>query len=223
MSDPITTNRPTPARIMNSLGGATVGLIAALTLISAAGFAAFSQDRPNQSQPQPPAQPQPESQPEQPQPPKTPASPIGALGAMLIEQIKSVEGCLGVETASLPANRVSIIAWFEDAEAAKRWFHHPVHQRLMFTGQQPGDIAEQRPPMEHVPPGVPVMVIATLTLSDRPQIPGVPIPISQISIELYTPLPGGASINGRLAPESLDIPHMRKIALPKPNADQPAR
>jgi hypothetical protein len=37
------------------------------------------------------------------------------------------------------------------------------------------------------------------------------MPISQISIEMYTPLPGGAAVNGRLAPEGFNIPHFRNL------------
>jgi hypothetical protein len=51
------------------------------------------------------------------------------------------------------------------------------------------------------------MVIASMTPAPAPQIEGLPIPISQISIELFTPLPGGASINGRLSPEGFPVEH----------------
>lgn len=138
------------------------------------------------------------------------ARPAANIGDILVQQLKGVEGCHGVESANLASGKAAIIAWFENAEAAKRWYYHPMHQRLMFTGNQPGD-AEQRKPLEHVEPDIPIMVIACITFSDRPEIPGVPMPISQISIEMYTPLPGGASINGRLTPEAINIEHMRKI------------
>lgn len=155
-----------------------------------------------------------------PSPPAAPGSPPGAaqamgLGQMLVQQIKSVDGCLGVETAALTSGKNVIIAWFENAEAARRWYDHPVHQRLMSGGQagQPGEQPAERKALAHVPPDVPVMVMACITMSERPEIPGVPIPISQISIEMYTPLDGGAAINGRLTPESINIEHMRRITL----------
>ena len=58
------------------------------------------------------------------------------------------------------------------------------------------------------------MVIASLTFSDRPQIDGIPIPISQISIEVYQAAPGGAYINGKLAPESFKVEHMKNLTTP---------
>ena len=64
--------------------------------------------------------------------------------------------------------------------------------------------------MEHVDDEAqPVMVIATLTPSDKPELPGMKIPISQISIELFAALPGGAQISGRVSPETFRVPHMR--------------
>ena len=67
-------------------------------------------------------------------------------------------------------------------------------------------------PLAHVPDDQgPIMVIATITPSDTPEIEGFPVPISQISIELFAPLPGGAHVNGRLAPEAFEVEHMRDL------------
>jgi hypothetical protein len=37
------------------------------------------------------------------------------------------------------------------------------------------------------------------------------LPISQIAIELYTPLPGGLSLGGTFAPEGMEVPHMIQL------------
>jgi len=71
-------------------------------------------------------------------------------------------------------------------------------------------------PLAHVEEGVPLMVIAAITFSQRPEIQGVPMPISQISIEVFQAAPGGAYINGKLAPEAFKVEHMKNFSAPKP-------
>lgn len=131
------------------------------------------------------------------------------MGARLIEGLKKTEGCLGVEAGQFRGGKNTIIAWFENKEAVERWYYSPMHQFMM--NAMGG--AEDRKPLEHVTdPKVPVMVMATITLSDTPVVPG-PVPFSQISIELYTPLPGGAMINGRLAPKEFPVKHFRDLTV----------
>lgn len=130
------------------------------------------------------------------------------MGRQLVEGLRSTEGCLGVQTGDTDAGHSMIMAWFENKAAATRWYDSPVHRgmmQMMGSGDGGQDTGE---PMEHVADDVPIFVMAAITFSDRPEIPGVPIPIKQISIEMYTPLPGGAFINGRVAPDSLKVPHM---------------
>lgn len=135
------------------------------------------------------------------------------IGRMLLDGLKSVEGCLGAETAQFSNGKVAIFGWFKDAEAARRWYYHPVHARLM---QMAGDDAERPKPLAHVPDDTPVLVIATIRPTDQPKIPGVPLPIDMISIEMFTPAPGGAYINGRLSPETFEVKHMRKLVIEAP-------
>lgn len=128
------------------------------------------------------------------------------MGRMLVEGLKSTPGCLGVTTGDTDDGLSFIMAWFENAESARKWYYHPVHVRMT---QMAGGV-ERQAPLEHVTDeDAPVMVIASLRFTDKPEIPNIPIPISQISIELYTPLPGGAMVNGRMAPEAMPIPHMK--------------
>ncbi len=46
---------------------------------------------------------------------------------------------------------------------------------------------------------------SVMRMSDRPQVPGVQMPVSQIAIELYAPLPGGIAAGGRFAPATVKV------------------
>ncbi len=132
------------------------------------------------------------------------------FGRMLLEGLRATEGCVGVEAAQMQSGKLTIIAWFEDKAAVERWYYSEMHRRMM---EGVGSDPEDNPPMTHVEnPDLPVMVMASVTMGGgadgRGAIPGS-IPASQLSIELYTPLPGGAAFNGRLTPEAIEIPHFR--------------
>lgn len=139
----------------------------------------------------------------------------GLMGSpdMLVNGLKSVDGCLHVDLAQWQSGKATIAAWFRDVESVKRWYHHPIHRAVM-GGVAAGE--ERRPPMEHVDPDAgPILVLATITPTQDGAngIEGIPMPISQISIELFEPLPGGASVNGRLAPDTFEVPHHRGVRL----------
>ncbi len=140
--------------------------------------------------------------------PAPPARSGGDMAQTLIDALRATEGCLGADAAQFRSGKLAIVAWFENAEAARRWYRSETHARfLAMAGAPPAD----REPLSHVEdPDAPVMVVAALTFGGRPIRPGG-MPMSQISIELYTPLPGGASVNGRLAPDGFDIPHFRRL------------
>ncbi|MFU8828843.1 MAG: hypothetical protein ACNA8P_05340 [Phycisphaerales bacterium] len=153
-----------------------------------------------------PAATQPAGQPQQPGP--------GGMGQLLLDSLRSVEGCLGADAGEMASGKNVIIGWFQDAEAARRWYAHPTHRALMGNaGARPN---EDDKPLAHVEEGVPLMVIAAITFSQRPEIQGVPMPISQISIEVFQAAPGGAYINGKLAPEAFKVEHMKNFSAPKP-------
>ncbi|MDX9912174.1 MAG: hypothetical protein RBS39_10110 [Phycisphaerales bacterium] len=160
------------------------------------------------AQPATPAQAQPAGQPQgQPGRGRAPGGGFGFNPMELVGALKQTEGCLGVELAGTMGGKRSIIAWFKDPESVKRWYRSDTHQRMM------GEFAkgaEGHQPLAHIGDYAgPVMVMATITPSDKAQLDGVELPISQISIELYAPLPGGAFVGGRLAPEGFEVPHMR--------------
>ncbi|MCW5756396.1 MAG: hypothetical protein KIT54_04080 [Phycisphaeraceae bacterium] len=141
---------------------------------------------------------------------------VADLGQQLVEAMRSVPGCLDAQTGRMASGKSVIIGWFEDVHAARRWYDHPMHRGMMgrlgpAAGGDGGGGARGPLPLAHVPEGVPLMIVASVTFTDRPSIPGVPMPISQIGIEVFAPVPGGATINGRLSPESFPVEHMRHL------------
>ena len=125
----------------------------------------------------------------------------------LVGGLQAIEGCLGVETAMTASGKQVIFAWFEDKEAVLRWYHSDMHQgvqRGFFPGQEFGT------PLEGVPDDTgPIMAVASITMADEPQFEQTQLPISQIAIELYSPLTGGIFLGGRFAPDALQVPNMK--------------
>ena len=74
-----------------------------------------------------------------------PGNPGDGMGQMLIAGLKSVEGCLGVDAGEMMSGRRSIFAWFENKAAARRWYDHPVHQRMMAMMGRRRSAAGSRP------------------------------------------------------------------------------
>ncbi len=141
--------------------------------------------------------------------PQQPQDQAQGFARQLIDGLKATEGCLGVDAAQFQSGKNTIVAWFENKAAVERWYMSPTHQFMMrAVGADPG----ARAPLEHVTDEkAPVMVMASITMGGENPIPG-PVPFSQISIELYTPLPGGAMINGRLAPKKFPVKHFRDLS-----------
>ncbi|MFG0298773.1 MAG: hypothetical protein ACF8K1_04135 [Phycisphaerales bacterium JB047] len=130
------------------------------------------------------------------------------IGAMLIRGLNNSPGCFKVITAQTSVGSNSIIAWFENKAAVEEWYYSNTHTRVMgMVGSDP----DTKKPMAHVEDeNIPVMVMASITLAEKGVLPG-PMPVSQISIELYTPLDAGASVNGRLMPEEIKLEHFNAI------------
>ena len=140
----------------------------------------------------------------------------------LVAGLKATQGCLGVETARTSSGKNVIFAWFEDKKAALRWYTSKMHMQVMSMA---GPLPEGRPaPLAGVPnDSGPILAIASITPTDKPTVPGFPFPISQISIELYQTLPGGAFVGGRFAPASVKVAGMRDYTPPpasKPDTPQ---
>ena len=122
----------------------------------------------------------------------------------LVDALKATPGVLGVDAARTMSGKQVIFAWFENRQAALNWYNSDVHRGLM---KQFGGGSQAREPMGAVPENVPVLAIASLTLTSAPQSPAdMRNALSQIAIELYAPLPGGVAIGGRFAPSALKVP-----------------
>lgn len=125
----------------------------------------------------------------------------------LVSGLKAIEGCLGVETARTQSGKQVIFAWFKDKASVLRWYHSDMHQgamRQFFPNQQ------YRPPLAEVPDDIgPIMAIASITFSDKARVDATTLPISQIAIELYSPVTGGISLGGRFAPDNLQVPRLK--------------
>jgi hypothetical protein len=128
----------------------------------------------------------------------------------LIGMLKATPGVLGVDAAQTMSGKQVIFAWFENKKAALNWYYSEGHQKLVKTlvsGGNPG-----RTPMADVPDdGNPILAIASITLSKQPQVSGVQLPVSQIAIELYAPLPGGLAVGGRFAPSSVKVKSLVEV------------
>jgi hypothetical protein len=134
----------------------------------------------------------------------------------LVGALKATPGCIGVETARTSSGKQVIFAWFENKKAVLNWYYSDTHRSVqkMFA---PG--ASARTPMADIPDdGSPLLAIASLTLVSAPGA-ATPLPVSQISIELYRPLPGGLAAGGTFAPAGLKVPGMQLLALPTPPKD----
>ena len=131
----------------------------------------------------------------------------------LVGGLKAIEGCLGVETAMTASGKQVIFAWFEDKAAVLRWYHSDMHrgvQQAFFPNQEYGT------PLESVPDDIgPIMAVASITMADKAQFEATSLPISQIAIELYTPVTGGLFLGGRFAPDSLKVPNLKDYT-PRP-------
>lgn len=122
----------------------------------------------------------------------------------LVTGLKETPGCIGVETAITRGGKNVIFAWFENREAVIRWYRSDMHRAAM---QKFFPNADRRPPLETIPDeSGPLMVIASVTFSEKPQFAEANLPISQIAIEVYKPMTGGIYLGSRFAPDALKVP-----------------
>jgi Antibiotic biosynthesis monooxygenase len=125
----------------------------------------------------------------------------------LVGSLKASPGCLGVETAKTGSGKQVIFAWFEDKKAVLKWYYSDTHREVMKKFFPAGEYSK---PLKELPDDSgPIMAIASITFAAKPQFKETPLPILQISIELYQPVSGGVSLGGRFAPAGLKVPHLR--------------
>jgi hypothetical protein len=132
----------------------------------------------------------------------------------LVGALKATPGCVGVEVARTGSGKQVIFAWFEDKKAALNWYYSDTHQAVI-KQFFPQSAESKRTPMKDVPDdGGPVLAIASITMADKAPGEITTLPISQIAIELYRPLPGGLALGGRFAPSAIKVPGLREASLP---------
>lgn len=156
---------------------------------------------------------QPETQPEEGGPEDKGGMGAGmAMGMKMIAGLKASEGCLGVEMGRMMSGKMSIFAWFENKAAVKDWYYGVAHERLL-DDVMPADKTLNHEPLAFVEDEtIPILVVATMTFAEEPKFEAIKMPISQVSVELFAALPGGAQLGGRLSPEAFVVPHMVDLA-----------
>jgi hypothetical protein len=121
-----------------------------------------------------------------------------------MDALQATPGFLGAEKAQTASGKLVIFAWFENKKAVLAWYYSETHQHL---ANQFFPDRKARTPLANIPDdGQPIMAIATITPSDTAKVDRTSLPVSQIAIELYKPLPGGIAIGGRFAPAALVVP-----------------
>ncbi|RIK69329.1 MAG: hypothetical protein DCC65_00885 [Planctomycetota bacterium] len=121
--------------------------------------------------------------------------------------LRNTPGCLGVETARTSSGKNVIFAWFENKKAVENWYYSKLHResmRTFFPGAGAGK------PLEGIPDDAgPILTIASITFSQNPTFAETNLPISQIAIELYTPMKGGIFLGETFAPKGMKVPDMQ--------------
>ena len=150
------------------------------------------------------------------QPAKPAQGPLAGLPD-LVGALKATPGCLGVEVARTGSGKQVIFAWFENKKAVLAWYYSDTHRmaQKMFAPGSP----ERTPLAGIADDDQPVLAIASLTPSTAPPSAAMPMPVSQIAIELYRPLPGGLAAGGRFAPSTLKVQGLVDVPLPGPTKD----
>jgi hypothetical protein len=135
----------------------------------------------------------------------------------LVGGLRAVPGCLGVETARTGSGKNVIFAWFENKKAVLNWYYSSMHQEVM---KKFFPVRGDRKPLAGIPDDAgPILAVASITVSDKPQLGETSLPISQIAIELYRPLNGGIFLGGRFAPEGLKVPELRDVSPAPPEKE----
>jgi hypothetical protein len=135
----------------------------------------------------------------------------------LVGALRATPGVLGVDAGQMASRKQVIFAWFENKQAVLNWFYSDAHQAYMRT-ITPGASSGRTPLADIADDSGPILAVASLTMSETPQVSGVQMPISQIAIELYAPLPGGLAAGGRFAPSTVKVPGLIEVSSPSPAA-----
>ncbi len=131
----------------------------------------------------------------------------------LVGGLKATPGCIDVKTSAFNNGKtLTIFAWFENKAAVNAWYKSPMHQGAMkkFFPTMPG---AHEALAGYKDEKSPLLVVASVTPSDKPAVQGSQLAISQIAIEIYTPVPGGVTFGGGFGPDSLKVPGLRRMKM----------
>ncbi|MGV3614155.1 MAG: antibiotic biosynthesis monooxygenase [Fimbriimonas sp.] len=130
----------------------------------------------------------------------------------LVGGLRASPGCLGVEpVAAKNGRQLVIMAWFKDKKAVEDWYYSQMHLTAMKRFFP--DLKPDRKPLSLIKdPKRPVLVIASVTPGEKAS-EGQRLAISQIAIEMYTPVPGGLALGGSFAPASLPVEGLIRMPL----------
>ena len=125
--------------------------------------------------------------------------------------LKATPGCIAVKSSAFGnGKQLASYAWFKNKAAVNAWYNSQMHRDAMkrFFPNMPG-----RPTAleGYKDSKSPLLVVATVTPSDKAAVPGSALLISQIAIEIYTPVPGGLAFGGGFGPNELEVPGMVRI------------
>jgi hypothetical protein len=197
-----------PQRVVGAIVATTVGVGAAWLGAGPASLAPRDQ---------PAGQPgQPSGQPTDPAVQRPAQGPGGFPG--LAESLRESPGCLGIESARTGSGKNVLFAWFKDKASVVEWYESPKHQGPARRFFGPAD-SSFKPLADVSDDAGPLMVIASITFSDKPHFKETDLAISQISIEIYQPVTGGIFLGGRFAPEGMKVKGMREYTAPPAAAD----
>lgn len=129
----------------------------------------------------------------------------------LVGGLRATPGCLSVKNSAFDGGKqVAIYAWFKNKAAVNAWYHSPMHRDAMkkFFPKMPGHTQTLEGFKDDKSP---VLVVASITPSEKPVIEGSPLAVSQIAIEMYTPIPGGITIGGGFGPKEMDVPGLIRM------------
>jgi len=132
----------------------------------------------------------------------------------LVGALRATPGVLGVEAAQTLSGKQAIFAWFENKKAVLAWYYSDTHQKLMLQFSGGFKVADR--PLADVPDdGGPILAIASLKMAPNAAEPkdagDLRTSVTQISIELYAPLPGGLAVGGRFAPSTVKVPGLVEV------------
>jgi hypothetical protein len=126
----------------------------------------------------------------------------------LVGGLKATPGCLDAREGSLnQGKQFAIFAWFKNKAAVNAWYNGKMHRDAMkkyFPNYAPRPLALEG----FKDAKAPLLVAATITPSDTEGVQGTHLAISQIAIEIYTPVSGGLQFGGGFGPKSLIVPGM---------------